>query len=118
MVLIHYILLGEMAGKSNKSKAKRAAQSSSPNSTVSALQPDVPAAPAPAPAPDNGAANEAVEAAVPETNEVPPPVPKEDESESQVASNDDQPKQGLLFMSFLGRILFIFYLHFFCLNMI
>ena len=114
MVLIHYILLGEMAGKSNKSKAKRAAQSSSPNSTVSALQPDVPAAPAPAPAPDNGA----VEAAVPETNEVPPPVPKEDESESQVASNDDQPKQGLLFMSFLGRILFIFYLHFFCLSMI
>ncbi|KAF3581857.1 hypothetical protein DY000_02032931 [Brassica cretica] len=85
-----------MAGKSNKSKAKRAAQSSSPNSTVSALQPDVPAAPAPAPAPDNGAANEAVEAAVPETNEVPPPVPKEDESESQVASNDDQPKQGEL----------------------
>ncbi|CAG7905893.1 unnamed protein product [Brassica rapa] len=86
----------EMAGKSNKSKAKRAAQSSAPNPTDSALQPDAPAAPAPALAPDNGAANDAVEAAVPETNEVPPPVPKEDESESQVASNDEQPKQGEL----------------------
>nr|VDD11346.1 unnamed protein product [Brassica rapa] len=85
-----------MAGKSNKSKAKRAAQSSAPNPTDSALQPDAPAAPAPALAPDNGAANDAVEAAVPETNEVPPPVPKEDESESQVASNDEQPKQGEL----------------------
>lgn len=85
-----------MAGKSNKSKAKRAAQSSATNSsTVSALQSDSPAAPTPAPAPDNGAAaDNAVEASVPETNEVPPTVPKVDESESQEASNDAQPKQG------------------------
>lgn len=86
-----------MAGKSNKSKAKRAAQSSAPNSTASAPQSD-------APAPDNGAANDAVEAAVPETNEVPPPAPVAAESESQEASNDEQPKQGLLFMPFLGKV--------------
>ncbi|KAL0725831.1 hypothetical protein Bca4012_040430 [Brassica carinata] len=74
-----------MAGKSNKSKAKRAAQCSAPNSTVTSLQSDAP----PTPAPDN----DAVEAAVPETNEVPTQV---DESESQEASNDAQPKQGEL----------------------
>ncbi|KAG2325857.1 hypothetical protein Bca52824_008585 [Brassica carinata] len=77
-----------MAGKSNKSKAKRAAQTSAPNSTVTSLQSDAPPA-APTPAPDN----DAVEAAVPETNEVPTQV---DESESQEASNDAQPKQGEL----------------------
>ncbi|KAF8099761.1 hypothetical protein N665_0237s0016 [Sinapis alba] len=88
-----------MAGKSSKSKAKRAAQSSAANSTESPLQSDVPAAPAPASSvPDNGTVDNAVEATVPEANEVPPLVPEADESESQAvaASNDDQPKQGEL----------------------
>ncbi|ESQ45291.1 hypothetical protein EUTSA_v10010065mg [Eutrema salsugineum] len=81
-----------MAGKSNKSKAKRAAQSSAASSTEPALQPDAPAS---APAPDNGTAS-VVEAAVPEANQIPPPLPKAEETESQVETNDAQPKQGEL----------------------
>ncbi|VVB05448.1 unnamed protein product [Arabis nemorensis] len=89
-----------MAGKSNKSKAKRAAQSSASSSTESAAQAEaIPAVPVPAPVtasvPDNGTV-EAVDSAVPEANQTPPPVPKADDGESQVASNDSQPKQGEL----------------------
>lgn len=87
-----------MAGKSNKSKAKRAVQSSAANSTESAAQAEaLPAVLVPPPVtastPDNGTV-EAVDSAVPEANQVSPPVAKADDGESQVASNDSQPKQG------------------------
>ncbi|AEE78900.1 tetratricopeptide repeat (TPR)-containing protein [Arabidopsis thaliana] len=105
-----------MAGKSNKSKAKRAAQSTTTNSTTD-VKSDAPAPPvaatvpatapvtaaaapvataaAPVTAPDNGTLT-AVDSAVPEANEVAPTIPKADESESQVENNDAQPKQGEL----------------------
>ncbi|KAL1199844.1 Clustered mitochondria protein [Cardamine amara subsp. amara] len=89
-----------MAGKSNKSKAKRAAQSSNTNSTEPAVQTDAPVpVPPPVAAPDNGTINavdSVVDSAAPEANQVLPPLPKTEESESQVTNNDSQPKQGEL----------------------
>ncbi|CAN8254697.1 unnamed protein product [Cochlearia groenlandica] len=89
-----------MAGKSNKSKAKRAAQISATNPAAAiAVQSDAPAsAPSPALAPDNVAIN-VVDSVLPEeANEIPPPppVPKSDEREPEEATNDEQPKQGEL----------------------
>lgn len=103
--LFCFLLIGEMAGKSNKSKAKRAAQSSAANSTEAAVQADAPAVTVPVPAPatasalDNGTVD-AADTAVPEANQIPPPVPKADDGESQVANNDSQPKQGYLLWVF------------------